>query len=107
MRGDQQPCQALLATDADGIARVLATDNAQLHDDCTMLGCDAVAIGLVTDGQVLETGFYVWSGTAAVEPIGHPLDPIERDVVYRGTLRRAQVGELEALHALAPAMEDV
>jgi hypothetical protein len=92
--------RALLAADLMGVVRVLATDGADIAADCENVSTDASEIGLVDGGDCL-TGFWLWSGTAALEYENHEaMTPTE--LVYRGDVREAPPGELAGLMAMVP-----
>ncbi len=93
--------RAVICLDAAGVARVLATDSAQIAADIEEIGCgtDAGDIGIVSAREV-GPGLNLWTGTVTMQPVNH--ENSEYEPVYKGRLEMI-LGMVEALRLLAMA----
>lgn len=89
--------RALLALDARGDARILATDSACIAGDCDALGTTcADDVGLCSSRKI-DAGLWLWEGTVSIRPVG-PYG--EDEPVYDGALKSV-ISWLEAARLFA------
>jgi hypothetical protein len=96
--------RALLALDAAGIPRVLATDSANIAFDFEDLGTDAEEIGVVS-AKDIGPGLWLWEGTVQVRDVRgfEDLHP-EWVADYQGKATRLELFDerLPELFAMTP-----
>lgn len=98
--------RALLARDASGIVRVIATDGSQIAFLCQEVSTDAEEIDLLNpDRDCPDHGLYLWEGTWRMEhetweSMGPPTE-----LVFDGVVRPVELDELKTLLAMNPPEE--
>lgn len=97
--------RALLALDAAGAPRVLATDSPAVASDVEEVSSHAEDIGICR-ARELGPGLWLWEGEIHVVNVAGPLDPAEWCPEYRGALRAVhdpvEVAELFTMHCPEP-----
>ncbi len=93
--------RALIGTDANGVAVILATDGGWIASTIEVSTTAAVDVGLVQDGARLAPGLYLWEGTGALGYETHEAT-VPTEVRFRGELRPVRPEEVAALYAMTP-----
>ncbi len=93
--------RALIGTDAEGTAIILATDGGWIASTIEVSTTAAADVGLVKDGAWLAPGLYLWEGAGALGYETHEAT-VPTEVRFRGSLRPVQPGEVAALYAMTP-----